>query len=712
MALTTTDVHGRDAVRGLRPRFYGATALMVLAYFVLETRLYTLQVLRGEELTTKGETNFVQDIRVPHDRGIIYDRYGRIIVDNRPSLDVQVTPAFLGRSKEAQRTIERLSELVGLPSEEQARVQQAVAKARRLDRYKSILVKRDLEPQQIEAIEAERSVFFLDGVDIVEGRRRTYRYGTTAAHLLGYVNEIDPETLEAQRAQGNPKKYQLGDALGRAGVERVFENELRGEDGIEKTVVDSKGRRQPEAFVEQLLGKQRRVEPVPGHNLYLTIDLDLQQRAEAAFHGKAGAVVALDPRTGALLAVASVPAYDPNRASGSLDKEEKAKLDNDPLRPWLDRVTQGQYAPGSTFKIATALAALRARATSPSEKVFCPGYFRLGNRVWRCHKDSGHGWVNLHDAIKLSCDTYFYTMGARVGINDLAAAARLLGYGARTGIFENANGQSVIEEKVGIVPDEAYHNLVDAKTGGYQRGMVLNTAIGQGSVLVTPLQQAMAYAAVASGGRIFKPQIVDHVETADFRVIRRFLPQAVSWAADPGGALPIDSSPLSNDGLNSVEGLASFVHEEVSGESPTLLRPWKPLLLRLLPLASAEVADVQNGLVAVMEEPGGTGYWHRSKLVSMAGKTGTAQVVRIGRERIKVDDMEYFQRDHAWFVSYAPAENPEIVVAVLNEHSGHGGTEAAPIAVSVIDAYIELQQQRAQAKGTLSASAALPGGKP
>ncbi len=695
MALASADSSGRAGVRSFRPRLLVGVGGIVFVYLVIVARLYNLQILRGEELASKGERNFVQEVRIPHDRGIIYDRYGQIIVDNRPALDVQVTPAFLGKSKQAQATLQRLADIVALPEEEMARIRQGIKKARGLDRFKPILVKHDLEPQQVEAIEAERSVFYLDGVDIIEGRKRNYPYGTSAAHLLGYVNEIDPESLDAERKKNNPRNYQLGDLIGRAGVERTYEAELRGQDGYEKTVVDSKGRRQSGAYVDQLLGQDRRVTPKPGHNIYLTLDLDLQQRALAAFHGKAGAVVAIDPNTGAVRALASIPAYDPNRASGAMGKEEKALLDTDPLKPWIDRTIQGGYAPGSTFKIATAIAALRAKATSPSEQVYCPGYYRMGNRVWRCHKDSGHGWVNLKQALKVSCDTYFYTMGGRVGINELAKTARLLSYGTRTGI-------PLADEKSGIVPDEEYHNRADAKTGGYQRGMVINTSIGQGSLVVTPLQQALAYAIVANGGTILKPQIVDHVESADFRVTRRYLPQAERWRVDPTEPAALDGTPLSQDGQRAVEALAAFVHEDVAGQSPELLRPWVPSLLQSLNVPPADLAEVQRGLIAVTSEPGGTAYWHRSKLVTMAGKTGTAQVIRIGRERTKAKDMDYFQRDHAWFVAYAPAEKPELVVAVLNEHAGHGGTEAAPIAVAVIDAYFELKQQRMHAQGSLS----------
>ena len=290
--------------------------------FILLVRLYTLQIVRGEEYAVKGQKNFVQHITVPHDRGIIYDRYGRILVDNRPSHDVQVTPAFLGNSLQMTATLSRLSAVIQLPADDLDRLIASLKSITGLDRFQPVVIARDLSPEQVEAIEADRSIFMLDGVSIVEGRRRLYREGTLAAHLLGYVNEIDAAALEAEHQKGNPRNYILGDLIGRDGAERTYEGELRGVDGYEKTVVDAKGRTQREEYVASLLGGDRRVEPIPGHNVYLTIDLDLQRHAEKAFSDRAGAVVALDARTGAVLALASLPAYDPNNLGGPVSENQ------------------------------------------------------------------------------------------------------------------------------------------------------------------------------------------------------------------------------------------------------------------------------------------------------------------------------------------------------------------------------------------------------
>ncbi|MBI3180187.1 MAG: penicillin-binding protein 2 [Deltaproteobacteria bacterium] len=658
------DFSGSSPPAALRPRLLFVMWAVGLALVVLIVRLYTLQVMRGEELTREGRRNFVQRVRVPHDRGIIYDRFGRILADNRPSLDVQVTPAFLGKRADAAVNLRELAELLALSERELAWAVREVSAQTGLDAFRPLTIKRDLSPEQVEAVESRRALFELDGVEIVEGRRRAYPNGTRAAHLLGYVKEIDGPELDAARAGDNPLRYELGDFIGRDGIERSEEKALRGTDGYAKVVVDAKGRRQDDAYVRQLLRDEPRSEPRPGHNVFLTLDLDLQAVAESAFTGRAGAVVALDVRTGAVLALASFPMFDPNLVSGLLAQEEKAKLDNDPLKPWLSRSIQGQYPPGSTFKAVTALTALSDRATSPREKVHCPGWFRMGRQTWRCHVDRGHGHVPLTRAIAVSCDTYFYTMGGRLGIDKMAGMAHALGLGRRTGI-------ALANEQPGLVPTEAHHDHVNAATGGYQRGMAINTAIGQGDLLVTPMQLAVAYATIANNGTVLVPQVVDHVETADFRLVRRYLPRAAPAEPTGGG-----------------------VREEVMGVGPELVRKSEVQARPIEGISPEHIQTVREGLLAVAQEPFGTAYWHRSRKVTIAGKTGTSQVIRLGRARLKSEELQYEERDHAWFVAYAPAAAPEIVVSVLNEHSGHGSTHAAPVAVKVIDAYMALQAQR------------------
>lgn len=653
-----------------------------VAFLGLVIRLYVLQIVRGEELSIRGQRNFVQEIIIPHDRGIVYDRYGRILVDNRPSLDVQVTPAFLGKKAEARESLTRLVDRLGLRHEDLMKMIQTVEARRRSEKFVPVIVARDLNPEQVEAIEEDRALFLLNGIEVIEGRKRFYPLGNVAAHLLGYVNEIDAAELKVERQNGNPRNYKLGDEVGRGGVEKTHEGELRGRDGFEQIVVDAKGRRLDETASHQLLPFERRVDPEPGHNVFLTIDVDLQQATDRAFDGKAGAVVVVDVKTGEVLTYASYPAFDPNLLGSVNAKDAKNRLDNDPLKPWLNRPIQGQYAPGSTFKVVTALAALQEKVTGYAEKVRCPGYYKMGNHVWRCHKDSGHGLVDLVDAIKVSCDTFFYTMAGRMGIEPIAKSARLLGLGRRSSI-------ALSSEAAGIVPDEAFHNRVEQASGGYQKGMAINTAIGQGSLLVTPLQMAVMYAALANGGNVYAPQIVERVETADFRVTRQFLSSSMDEFAEVWQKFATES-----DGVVSALSDSQTFQESVEGESPVVTQNFAPRLHNAVPMTKEMLQALHAGLAAVVNDAGGTAYYRRSRNVVVAGKTGTAQVVRLGRERLEVEEMSYFERDHAWFVGYAPADDPKIAIAVLNEHSGHGGSKAAPIAMAVIDAYFNLEANR------------------
>lgn len=679
------DSHGRGSVKELRSRIVIAMALVVIAFIVLVVRLYTLQILRGEELSQRGQRNFVQHVEIRHDRGIIFDRNGEILVDNRPSLDLQVTPAFLGDDDEKEMTLQRLASHVGFTQSDIDGLRERIEQNSGLRRFKPLLIKRDLEPDQVERIEADRAMFLLDGVDIIEGRRRVYRYGSTASHILGYVNEIDARLLDRERSAGNPLGYRLGDLIGRDGVERTHEKVLRGVDGYEKVVVDAKGRRLRGEFIESLLGPDREVPAKPGNNVYLSLDVRLQQAAEDALRGfgVAGSVVALDANTGAVLAMVSLPEFDPNRIAGDDAASYKAELDRDPLKPWINRPIQGQYAPGSTFKAFTGFAALQQGVVTKTETIFAPGAFRLGRHTWRCHREAGHGNVDLKDALKVSCDVYFYTAAHRMGIDAIAEVAREFGFGSRTGI-------ALQNEKTGIVPDEAWHDRIDKATGGYQRGMAINTSIGQGALLVTPLQLAVAYAAIANGGKVLVPQTVDRIETADMRVVRHFLPETRYLDRNTKELIANTSEEASMSLVNGGQ-----VVEHVYGVPPTVIEEIEANVANAIDLDPEHLQAIREGLIAVAQEPGGTAYWRRSRQVTMAGKTGTAQVVRLGKHRLKAEEEDYFFRDHAWFASYAPAENPEIVVVCLNEHSGHGSSKAAPVAVAVIDKFFELNAELA-----------------
>jgi penicillin-binding protein 2 len=629
-----------------RARVYWVTAVVSLGFLILLARLYQLQILRGDEYKERADGNFVKELRVPADRGFILDRNRQILVDSRPSYDVTLTPVFCG--KDCNDVLSQLSKLLSLTDEEVQRSQERLRAARGLKRFRPFTVKVDVTREELDVVEANRVPGVLSGVDVIPAPHRNYRYGSWGSHLFGYMNEIGAEELdkandEIAEANNGQLPYQLGDYIGRRGLERRWEPQLRGIDGKRRVVVDAKGNAKGDELEDLIPEEQRFEASRPGKNLVLSLDWRLQEFAEKFFPGTAGSVLAMDAKTGFILALVDRPAPDPNKLSGRISRAELMAIHNDPLRPELFRAIQEHYHPGSTFKVVTSIAALEEGVLKPGGTVFCPGHYTLGGHRWRCDKESGHGNVDLEHALGASCDVFYYALGDRLGTNRIAKWGSLLGLGRPTGF-------DVGGEISGIMPDEEWHDKHIA--GGYQHGMSLNIAIGQGDLNVTPMQQVVLYGALASG-IVWKPQVVKQIEDPNGEVIQRFE--------------PVERSHL--------------------------------------PIKPETHAQVLKGLEAAVNQPFGTAYGSRLKdvyvdgePVEMAGKTGTAQVVKLGARRLKAAQVGYFERDHAWFASFAPAEDPEIVVLVLNEHSGFGSSNAAPTAAAVVKRYFELKQQDEIAK--------------
>ncbi|WP_375766363.1 penicillin-binding protein 2 [Archangium gephyra] len=616
--------------RDLKRRFVWVGLAMVAGMVALAVQLYRLQITQGEEYAAKSVANFVKEVRLRADRGLIKDKRGTILVDSRPSFDAFVTPAFCTNC--AQDVLPRLGELLGWDEPTRKKVEEQVKVARRTAPFQPLPVRIDLTRDEYDRINARRDM--LDGVEVVPVPHRNYRTSSVLSHVLGYMNEITTEELEKLKSEG--AHYALGDYIGRRGLERYFESTLRGTDGVQKEVVNARGK-----IIEEFsdkLGKDAVVPSRPGNNLVLSIDMRLQEEAERAFPGAAGSVVAVDVKTGLIRAVVSRPGFDPNLLTGRITPAQMASLAKDPLQPMINRISADHFSPGSTFKVITALAAYKSGLFRPETVVTCPGGYRLGARLWRCHKDSGHGPVNGKTALQYSCDTWFYKVADTLGLDPIAEMGKALGLGAPTGI-------GVLAEVPGIMPSSDYHNKASA--GGYTKGMALNSAIGQGDDNVTPLQMAMVYAAIANGGTLYKPQLVERVEGLDGEVIQQFDPQVV----------------------NKIE------------------------------IPEAHRKAVVEGLFATAMVPGGTAYramvQSGLKDVTVAGKTGTAQVASLGAVRLKTHQMDFFQRDHAWFAGFAPAEDPEIAVVVINEHGGHGGADAAPTAMAVMKKYFDLKKEDA-----------------
>lgn len=618
----------------LRPRVFMVGGFFLLGLLVLAVNLYRLMVVRYEEFLALSVDNEFKDTRVRSTRGLIRDRRGEVLVDARPSLDVFITPAFCQRC--VAEVIPRLQAMLAWDDEQLNHVIEMVKSARGPQRYQQIVVQVDLTRDEFDLVNAHK--FQLPGVDLEAVPHRHYRSGAALAHVLGYMNEVTSDELA--KLNGGPTidrpPYAMGDYTGRRGVERAYEQVLRGRDGWVKEVVNARGEVMRDANGNVL--KRDEVPPQPGRNVVLSIDARLQAEAEQAFPGTAGSIVVLDAKTGFVRAMVSRPSFDPNEMTGRVSPQRLAALSKDPLQPMVFRAGAEHYSPGSTFKVVTMLAALQSGAFTANSSVTCGGGYQLGSRRWRCHKESGHGLVHARQAMQWSCDTYFYKVSDSIGIDAIASVGKSLGLGSVTSL-------GVAAEVPGVMPDTEYHNRVTP--GGYTRGMALNTAIGQGDVNVTPLQLAVVYAAIGNGGRVYQPQVVERVETPEGEVVEQFGPR----------------------------------------------------LVREIEMTPEQHAVLLDALKAVVNEPGGTAFRSRLADVTVAGKTGTAQVSRLGAVRLKKEQMSYWERDHAWFTAFAPAEDPEIAVVVLNEHGGHGGSDAAPAAMAVIKKYFELKRIDGEAFG-------------
>jgi penicillin-binding protein 2 len=626
---------GRSSTgRDLKRRALWLGLAMLSGLLLLTVRLYRLQVIQGDEYAAKSVANFVKEIRIRADRGNIKDRRGEVLVDSRPSFDVFLTPAFCEHCSE--EVLPRLAGWLGWDDANRTRVEALLQAARKSAPFQSIPVQLDLTRDELDTLAAHKTE--LPGVDWPAVPHRHYRAGSALSHVVGYMNEISQEELDRAPAGS---AYALGDFVGRRGVERYFERELRGTDGARQEVVNARGETIQE--LSDLLVGRTPVQPRPGDTVVLSLDMRLQAEAERAFPGVAGAVVVMDARTGFILAVVSRPGFDPNLLTGRVTAAQMAELARDPLQPMIFRPTQQHYSPGSTFKVVTALAALHSHVLTATSTVACSGGYSLGARRWRCMGE--HGFMDFHNALQHSCDTFFYHLGDMLGLDPIAEMGRALGLGAPTGV-------GVVAEVPGIMPDSAYHDRVTP--GGYTKGLALNSAIGQGDVNVTPLQLAVLYAAVANGGQVFRPQLVRRIESPDGKTLREFQPEVV----------------------------------------------------RDVPLEPEHQHLVLDALAAVVNEPGGTAYRSRLADIRFAGKTGTAQVATLGKVRLKEMAMSFLQRDHAWFAAIAPAEEPELVVVVLNEHGGHGASDAAPTAAAIIQKFFELK--RADANASIAASTSLP----
>ncbi|MBI3798598.1 MAG: penicillin-binding protein 2 [Deltaproteobacteria bacterium] len=595
----------RESPPSFAPRLGVIALLILLTFAILVSRLWRLQVQEGENLRSLSENNRLRLKRTPPLRGVVYDRQGRVLVDNRPSFNVVLVPED---APDVRATLHALSDYV--PDTTVVRGETLPHNPRRPS-YEGVVLAKDVAWSTLVAVEAHQ--VDIPGVDVEVSTKRQYPPAGLAAHLLGYVGEVNSREMSLFPG------YRLGDLIGKFGIEKKWEAELRGQGGGQQIEVDATGKRL------RVLGE---VEARAGKSLLLTLDRDLQQKAEAALEGREGAIVVLDVHTGDVLAMASRPVFDPNVFARGIKLDEWHSLLADPLHPLSNRAIQGQYPPGSTFKVLMAAAALEKGVITPATRFSCSGGLPFGNHVFHCWKKGGHGSLDLQQAIAQSCDVYFYQVGQRLGINSIAEYARRFGLGQPLGI-------ALDHEAGGVIPDPAWKKEV--LNTPWFAGETLSVVIGQGYVTVTPLQMAVVAATIANGGTVYRPRVVRQVTDDESGTVKEYEPEVINKV-----------------------GL-------------------KPETVQL----------VQAGMRDVVNSPTGTGKKAQLPDILVAGKTGTSQVIAGTRGKGKTLPRQY--RDHAWFIAFAPADNPEVAVACLLEHAGEGGgAAAAPVVRQVLADYFAL----------------------
>ncbi|MCG8636690.1 MAG: penicillin-binding protein 2 [Desulfobacterales bacterium] len=591
----------------IKQRLIGASLCVIFVFSLLFLRLMYLQVIKGEEFRRLSKTNCVRLKSIKSSRGLIYDRNNALLVDNRPAFDLTIV---LEDAKPLKETVSRLAMLIDEPYEE---LMDSIEKAGRSAFYKPLTLKRDISRDQLAIVEAHQ--FDLPGIYIDIEPTRHYIYEKTAAHLLGYLGQINRKELES----GQYPNVRTGDSIGRYGVEKSFEPFLQGKRGGRQVEVDVNGR---------VIKVLKTVDPLSGKDLHLTLDLKLQRRAEALLAGKDGSVVAIDPSNGDVLVMASTPSFDQNDFIGGISSKKWRALMDDPGRPMNNKAIQAEYPPASTYKIITAMAGLEEKVIDRNSTSYCPGFYKFGNRRYQCWNRHGHGEIDVVDAMAQSCDVFFYQTGEKLGVDVLAQYANGAGLGRPTEI-------RLAHERDGLIPTAAWKKKRYKEA--WQAGETLSISIGQGFNLVTPLQMAVFVAAVGNGGTLFKPRIVKSIRDSKGNVVKDIEP-------------------------------------EITGG---------------LPASKETLALVKQGLLKVVQGERGTARRIRIQGIDIAGKTGTAQVFsRKAGEKFENEKLSRKLQDHAWFVCYAPAENPKIAISVIIEHGEHGSSAAAPVASDLIYTYL------------------------
>lgn len=629
MRLTEFKDHQQE-LHSFRLRIGIAGGVVVAAFSLLLLRFVYLQIVQYDYYHTKAEDNRISIVPIMPNRGLILDRSGIVLARNYSAYTLEIFP---GEVTDLEKTIDELASIVEIRPSDRIRFKRLLIESKGAD---SVPIRTRLTDEEVAKFAVNRYRF--PGVDIRARLFRQYPLKEIASHVIGYIGRINERDAKRIDDEGLSANYKGTDHIGKTGLEQSYENELHGNTGYEQVEVDSAGR-----GVRTL----SRTPPTPGNNLVLTLDIKLQQVAEQAFGDNRGALVAIDPATGGILAFVSKPGFDPNLFVDGIDPANWDALNDSPDRPMVDRALAGTYPPGSTFKPYMALAALQLGKRTPQFTINDPGYFQFGGHRFHDDKPGGHGVVDMYKSLVVSCDTYYYMLANDMGIDNIARFIGQFGFGAKTGI-------DIEGEATGVLPSPEWkrRHFSKPEQQKWYAGETISVGIGQGYNAYTPLQMAQAMATLANNGVMYRPHLVDYVEN-----IR-------------------------------------------TGERTRI----EPKLVRTIPLKPENLEVVKHALAGVNIEGTGARAFAGAEYTS-AGKTGTAQVVAL-KPHEKYDEKRVTERhrDHALFVAFAPLENPKIALAVVVENGGFGAAAAAPIARKVLDYYL-------LGKKTDQPAAAAPGEK-
>ena len=613
-----TAIKNREAeLTVFRARALFAGFCVLVAFAILAGRMVYLQVIKHGHFHTLAEANRISVVPVVPNRGLILDRNGEVIAANYSAYTLEVMPS---RVANLDRALDELSTVIDIQARDRRRFKKLMEESKN---FESLPIRTRLSDEEIARFAVNRYRF--PGFDIQARLFRNYPHGEVASHAIGYIGRINDAEVKKIEAGGLAANYKGTDHIGKLGIEGSYEAELHGKTGAEQVEIDAGGR------AIRSLAKSM---PIAGNNLTLTIDIKLQRAIEGTFGERRGAMVAIDPRNGEILALISRPAFDPSLFVDGIDPQNWDLLNTSADRPLLNRALQGAYPPGSTLKPFLALAALESGKRTTTQGIFDPGFFALPGVAhrWNDDKKGGHGWVDMYKSIVDSCDTYYYQLAADTDIDKTAEFLGVLGFGSKTGV-------DIDGEKEGVLPSRAWKDRRFAKSASDGRkwylGDSISAGIGQGYNAYTPMQLAHAIAAIANDGVAYKPHLVRQVTDA------------------------------------------------VTGE----IRPVAPVIDGRLPLKPENIAFIKRALAGVAKEGTGARAFAKAPYTS-AGKTGTAQVFGLKGEKYIEGRVAEKLRDHAWYIAYAPAEQPTIALAILVENGGFGGTTAAPMARAVFDYHL------------------------